>query len=93
MEEFPTNEHEDLENFRSHIAELKKTEEEKGLVNNLADCNPTELEENEKVLYKKLKSNDLTIDEFNKHRKIVKESGNENRINFVAYIANKLIVR
>jgi hypothetical protein len=84
---------ESLKIFQVQIAELKRQEKEKGEEGNFIECNPDELEKEDKEIYEKLLSNDLNIKELRKYKNRVMKSGNKSRIRFGDYLANIFMIK
>ena len=93
MNGFEANEGGDLENFRAKIAELKKLEEEVGQTAHLKDCNPSELEDEDRIMYEKLTRDILTKQELREYQYKFKESDQTSRSLFSNYIVNKFMIR
>lgn len=83
----------ELRNFREEIADLKKKELEAGESVHLLKLDLDDLVEDDMVIYRKLKNDNLSLEEFREYRKAVGMSGNESRIDFMAYIANMLTIK
>ncbi|MBI4155743.1 MAG: hypothetical protein HY507_00740 [Candidatus Zambryskibacteria bacterium] len=93
MNRFETSEGGDLESFRTKIAELEKLEEEIGQTNHLQNCNPSELEEEDRIMYDKLIRDTLTMQELREYQHKLRESDPNSRSLFSNYIANKFMIR
>lgn len=87
-EQLSTNKQESSDDFYNEIIALKKLEEKnKGTVY-FEGCDPFELNEEDKDLYRRFISKNLTVKELEQYSDKLRKSGNESQRNFVAYIAN-----
>jgi hypothetical protein len=78
-----------LENFQSKMAELKKEEEINQKTAHFPDLNPAELKEEDRDIYEKYISNNLTEEELDEYRdKLYSEAAINSRIKFCYYIIN-----
>lgn len=96
MEKLPANKQENLEAFRAEIAELKRLEEGKSNVH-FTKINPADLGEEDKEIYEKSLSDNLTSEERNEkleeHRNRLLKHGNESQRRFAAYLANMISIK
>lgn len=93
MEEFSKNEKGELEAFRTEIAKLKMLEREEGKTIHFRECYPYELGEEDRKLYEKFISDNLTIEEVEEYKNKLNKTGTKNQIAFSNYISNMLSLK
>ena len=78
-----------LENFQNKMAELKKMEEMSGKTAHFPDLNPAELKEEDRNIYEKYISDNLTEEELNEYgNNLFLDLASESRKFFYYYIVN-----